>query len=131
MRATGRETTRRVVVLGILLAPLTAWGQKQADVAIIDSIPKQGETVATPRRLVLHFNAPLEKPRCTVSLVRSDRATILLIRQEPDAPSDSLAYPLPVLNPGAYEVRWRVLTADDRVSEGVLPFAVGPAPAGP
>ena len=44
---------------------------------------------------------------------------------EPDAPPDTLAYPLPpALPPGDYQARWKVMAADGHVTEGAVAFTV-------
>jgi methionine-rich copper-binding protein CopC len=64
-----------------------------------------------------------------VSLVGPQRTIILPARQEIDAPPDTLIYPLPALEPGPYRARWKVLSADGHVTEGVLLFTVDGAAA--
>ena len=59
-----------------------------------------------------------------MQLVGPHRRSIALLRQEPDAPPDTLAYPLPPLEPGAYQARWKVMAADGHVTEGTVVFTV-------
>jgi methionine-rich copper-binding protein CopC len=92
---------------------------------ILESQPRQDETVAAPKRLVLRFNSRLEKPLCSVQLVGGPRQrSIALLRPEASAAPDTLAYPLPPLQPGPYQVRWKVMAADGHVTEGAVPFTV-------
>ena len=95
---------------------------------ILESTPKHDETVAAPRRIVLRFNSRLEKKMCSVSLTGPGQATIVLLRQETDASPDTLIFLLPVLRPGAYRARWKVLAADGHVTEGVIAFSVRQGP---
>jgi hypothetical protein len=74
---------------------------------------------------VLRFNSRLEKSLCSVQLVGPGQRSIALLRLEPAAPPDTLAYPLPpALAPGAYQARWKVMAADGHVTEGTVAFTV-------
>jgi methionine-rich copper-binding protein CopC len=109
-------------------AMLTTWmaavSPAPGQVIIIESSPQHEETVVAPRRLVLRFNTRLEKRQCAVSVVGPGRTTILLLRQDADAPSDTLVFPLPVLGPGPYRATWKVPASDGRVTEGAITFVV-------
>ncbi|HEY5726170.1 MAG TPA: copper resistance CopC family protein [Methylomirabilota bacterium] len=124
----------RLTVLAVLgMIGICLWGlpDASAHAIILESVPGQGESLATPKRLVLRFNSRLEKPLCSVQLVGPRQKTIALLRQEPDSSADTLAYALPPLDPGAYQARWKVMAADGHVTEGVVLFTVtAPEPAG-
>ena len=124
----------RLTVLAVLgMIGICLWGlpDASAHAIILESVPGQGESLATPKRLVLRFNSRLEKPLCSVQLVGPRQKTIALLRQEPDSSADTLAYALPPLDPGAYHARWKVMAADGHVTEGVVLFTVtAPEPAG-
>src|SRR5581483_10906702 len=115
-------------VLAAILAVIWAWGVPTAAGAhaiILESTPAAGSTGPAPARLVLRFNSRLEKSLCSVELVGAGRRAIALLRLEPDAPPDTLAYPLPpALAPGAYQARWKVMAADGHVTEGAVAFTV-------
>ena len=117
----------RLAVAALVLAALARPGQAPAHGIVIDSTPKQQETVAAPKRLVIRFNSRLEKKLCSVNLIGPQQAVVLLLRQDPDTPPDTLSYPLPELKPGSYQVRWKVLAADGHVTEGVIQFTVSGA----
>jgi len=120
-----------LVVLGMIGSCL--WGLPDADAhaIILESAPRHEETLSTPKRIVLRFNSRLEKPLCSVHLVGPRQKTIALLRQDPDAPADTLAYALPPLDPGAYQARWKVMAADGHVTEGIVLFTItAPEPAG-
>ena len=93
-------------------------------VIVVDSSPKDQETVSAPKRLVIRFNSRLEKRLCSVTLVGPQQGSVLLVRQEDDAPPDTLIYPLPPLKPGPYRAKWKVLAADGHVTEGAIVFTV-------
>jgi methionine-rich copper-binding protein CopC len=91
---------------------------------VLESSPKDQETVAAPSRLVIRFNSRLEKHLCSVRLVGPAGSAVRLQQDAASSPPDVLVYPLPALTPGAYQARWKVLSADGHVTEGVLRFTV-------
>jgi hypothetical protein len=111
-------------ILGIIWACSVAPPAAQAHAIILESAPAQGSIGPAPRRLVLRFNSRLEKPLCSVQLVGPRQRGIALLRQEADAPPDTLVYPLPTLEPGEYQARWKVMAADGHVTEGAVQFTV-------
>jgi methionine-rich copper-binding protein CopC len=111
-------------ILGIIWACSAAPPAAQAHAIILESAPAQGSTGPSPRRLILRFNSRLEKPLCSVQLVGPRQRGIALLRQEADAPPDTLAYPLPALEPGEYQARWKVMAADGHITEGTVAFTV-------
>ena len=128
---TGRRLRRAVVtVLGMIWACSTGLPLAQAHAIILESSPRHEESLAAPKKLVLRFNSRLEKRLCSVQLVGPGRRTIALLRQEPDVPPDTLVYPLPALEPGAYQARWKVMAADGHVTEGTVLFTVVAAEPG-
>ena len=120
-----------LAVLGMI--GICLWGLPDADAhaIILESVPRQADSLASPKRLVLRFNSRLEKPLCSVQLLGPRQKTIALLRQEPDSPADTLAYALPLLEPGVYQARWKVMAADGHVTEGTVHFTVvAPEPTG-
>lgn len=124
---------RRTVLAVLGMIGICLWGlpDAHAHAIILESVPSQAESVASPKRLVLRFNSRLEKPLCSVQLVGPRQTTIALLRREADSPADTLAYALPPLEPGAYQARWKVMAADGHVTEGTVLFTVtAPEPTG-
>ena len=119
-----------LAVLGIIWACSSALPRAHAHAIILESEPRHEEALAAPKRLVLRFNSRLEKPLCSVQLVGGPRQrSIALLRPEADAAPDTLAYPLPPLEAGAYRAHWKVMAADGHVTEGAVLFTVtGPTP---
>ena len=109
-----------LAVLGMIGACLRGLPDAQAHAIILESAPRHEEALATPKRLVLRFNSRLEQPLCSVQLVGPRQRTIALLRQDPEAAADTLAYTLPPLDPGAYQARWKVMAADGHVTEGIV-----------
>ncbi len=118
-----------VAVLGMIWACTVSLPGAQAHAIILESSPQHEASLTTPKRLVLRFNSRLEKPLCSVQLIGPHQKTIVLFRQAADAPPDTLAYPLPALEPGDYQARWKVMAADGHVTEGTVVFTVVPSPA--
>ena len=124
-RLSGRSLRLTIVaILGIIWACSGPTPAAQAHAIILESAPAHGGTGPAPRRLVLRFNSRLEKPLCSVQLVGPGQRSIALLHQEADAPPDTLAYPLPALEPGEYQARWKVMAADGHVTEGTVLFTV-------
>jgi len=117
------------VVAALALAALARPERAPGHGIVIDSTPKHQETVTAPKQLVIRFNSRLEKRLCSVTLLGPQQTSVLLIRQETDAPPDTLIYPLPELKPGPYRAKWKVLAADGHVTEGVILFTVSGAAA--
>ncbi|HEY7040920.1 MAG TPA: copper resistance CopC family protein [Methylomirabilota bacterium] len=119
-----------LVAAGIIWACGSSVPPAQGHAIILESEPRPDATVTAPKRLVLRFNSRLEKSLCSVQLVGGPRQrSVALLRPEADTAPDTLAYPLPPLEPGSYQVRWKVMAADGHVTEGAVPFAVtGAAP---
>ncbi len=118
------------VVLGMIGACASGLPDALGHAIILESAPRHEESLAGPKRLVLRFNSRLEKPLCSVQLVGPRQRTIALLRQEPQTAPDTLAYPLPPLEPGAYQARWKVMAADGHVTEGTVRFTVVPPEPG-
>ena len=127
----GARLCLALLAAGIIWACGTGIPPAQGHAIILQSEPRQDESVAAPKRLVLRFNSRLEKPLCSVQLVGGPRQRpVALTGPEPDAAPDTLTYPLPPLLPGTYRARWKVMAADGHVTEGAVPFTVtGPASA--
>jgi len=127
MRMPRRARRSTLAVLAVVsMIGACMWGPPDAlaHAIILESVPGHEESLASPKRLVLRFNSRLEKPLCSVQLVGPGRRTIALLRPEPGTAADTLTYPLPPLEPGAYQARWNVMAADGHVTEGAVLFTV-------
>jgi copper resistance protein C len=111
-------------IVGIIWACSAAPPAVQAHAIVLESAPAAGSTGPSPGRLVLRFNSRLEKPLCSVQLAGPRQRSIALLRLEADAPPDTLAYPLPALEPGEYQARWKVMATDGHLTEGTVAFTV-------
>ncbi len=99
-----------------------------AHAIILASVPGAGEISTSPPYLVLRFNGRIEKHLSSVTLVGPNDATIPLLDRK-SAHADILGYRLPLLNPGQYQAKWKVLSADGHITEGVVTFTVVTSPA--
>jgi methionine-rich copper-binding protein CopC len=118
------RTACLAVLAAFVLVAFAGPGHGEGHGIVVDSSPKHQETVPAPKRLVIRFNSRLEKRLCSVTLVGPQQGSVLLVRQEDDAPPDTLIYPLPTLKPGPYRAKWKVLAADGHVTEGAIVFTV-------
>ena len=90
------RTARLAVLAAFALAAFARPGHGEGHGIVVDSTPRPSETVTVPpKRLVIRFNSRLEKRLCWVTLVGPQQGGVLLVRQEDDAPPDTLIYPLP------------------------------------
>jgi methionine-rich copper-binding protein CopC len=123
-------TPTRRVVLALAAGLVVSFGavaDPAAHAIILASVPAAGEsTVSPPPYLVLRFNGRLEKRLSSVTLVGPPGIPISLPERE--AQPDTLAYRLPPLGPGPYQAKWKVLSTDGHITEGVVPFTVTTSP---
>jgi len=95
------------------------WGLRLAIVVILGIIWACSAPVPAAQA-----HAIILVPLRSAQLVGPRHRGIALLRQEADAPPDSLAYPPPALGPGEYQARWKVVAADGHVTEGTMAFTV-------
>jgi hypothetical protein len=110
-------------VLGVL-APAVAG----AHAVLVKSTPARRAVMHTsPPRVELVFNERLEPAYSTLSVWSAANARIDdgKVTVGPDDPR-RLSIALPALVPGAYTVRFRVLSVDGHIVEGTVPFEVRP-----
>lgn len=125
----GTREGRALLALLLIVVGLVGMGGGRTPAAIahallLESTPKHDATSGAPAQLVLRFNGRIEKRLSRVLLVGGpDRASIPLDGPDDSSP-DTLAYRLPTLAPGPWEVRWRVLSVDGHFTEGRLRFTI-------
>jgi hypothetical protein len=91
---------------------------------VIEAKPAPGETVASPDLTVtLRYNGRLDHARSRLTLVGPDGASKQLSIATDTSP-DSLVTSLTGLAPGAYRLRWHVLSVDGHITRGEVPFRV-------
>ena len=109
----------------LLFVGLLSPGVAEAHAALVKSAPAARSVVEAPLRVDLWFNERLEAAYSSLSVWdadgrRVDRQDVLV------GPDDSkrLSVGLFTLRPGAYSVRYRVLSVDGHVIESTFAFTV-------
>ena len=125
-----RETHRgasAVAALGLLIALLGATGAG-AHALLERTDPRAGSTVRTqPREVRLWFTEALEPAWSRILVVSEDGRRVDAGDARVDRSAPRLfRVSLGPLLPGAYTVRWRVVSVDSHVSEGRFTFHVAP-----
>jgi methionine-rich copper-binding protein CopC len=119
-----RSLGAAIALTALLLGAAAAWGHAFLDRAE----PRVGSTVkAAPAQVRVWFTEELEPAFSTLDVVnqageRVDRGPA---RVDPGSPV-LLQVPLKPLAPGAYRVKWRVLSVDTHVTEGDFTFRIAP-----
>ena len=108
-------------VLVLCLIPLhTVWSHG----ILLESSPTHGSVLRTsPNRIVLHFNAILEPSITQVNLVDldADRTPLGVMKM---SSKNTVVARIPPLQPGVYNVRYKVLATDGHVTEGSIRFTI-------
>jgi copper transport protein len=117
-----------LAVIGLLILPAVA----SAHALLISSSPSPGAGLgAAPAAITATFSEPLNRPLSTLTLTtsggRAVRATVT-----GDGPTRLVLRPVPRLQRGVYEVRWRTVSADDgHTAQGSYSFGVRASVLGP
>jgi methionine-rich copper-binding protein CopC len=112
------------LVLACLLLGLAA-APAAAHAIIIAAKPAVDATVAGPDvPIELRFNSRIDRARSRLTLVGPDRGAKTLALGADTAP-DLLTARASGLVPGAYRLRWQVLSIDGHITRGDIPFSVG------
>lgn len=116
----------RRLVQAVVLAASIALGATQAlaHAIVLEAKPAPGAIVAGPDlTLSLRYNGRIDHARSRLTLIGPDGAT-KRIAIAPDSPADSLTAALQGLSPGAYRLRWQVLSVDGHITRGEVPFQI-------
>lgn len=125
----GPRRSRLTVLLALvvaMLAPTLAWPHAY----LVRSSPARRAVLRTPpQRVQLWFNERLEAQFSRVSVHDGAGTAVDLgdVQVGPDDPT-RLSVGVPVLPPGTYTVRYRVLSVDGHVVEDRFPFTVRDRP---
>ena len=96
-----------------------------AHAIVMASKPAVDATVAGPNvPIELRFNSRIDRARSRLTLVGPDRSAKTLPLGADTAP-DLLTARANDLAPGAYRLRWQVLSIDGHITRGDIPFTVG------
>jgi hypothetical protein len=97
----------------------------QAHAFLDHAEPRVGSTMpAAPREVVLFFSQNLEPAFSSVEV--SDASGARVDQGKPKVNATTMRVGLKPLPPGAYRVRWQVLSVDTHTTEGSFSFHVGP-----
>jgi hypothetical protein len=87
--------------------------------------PRRAVLATTPAQVRLWFNEELEGEYASLIVLDAEKHPVTEIKPQlaPDDPK-SIVLPLPVLAPGKYSVKFRVLSVDGHVVESFFDFTV-------
>jgi methionine-rich copper-binding protein CopC len=116
------------VLLGAFLLLLCA-RSATAHAIVLESIPARDAVLdRSPSRVVLRFNSKIEKRLSRVTLGVAGGTPVATPIADAGAAGDEapdrIVVPLRPLPPGAYVLRYKVLSADGHITEGALRFTV-------
>jgi methionine-rich copper-binding protein CopC len=94
----------------------------------VSSSPANGSILSQPpREIRLSFNDTIEARFSSVTLTQSDGKKVQTGRASSDAQKRiDLVVSLPALQPGKYQVRWQVTSADSHRIQGRFGFEISP-----
>lgn len=91
---------------------------------LLESFPMHGSVLeASPNHVVLHFNATLEPSITQVNLVDLQKALTPLGLTNTST-GDTIVAKIPPLQPGVYNVQYKVLATDGHVTKGFIRFTI-------
>ena len=92
--------------------------------------PRRAQLVQSPKEVRLWFNEEVEKDYASLTLLDSAQAPVTESRPHiaADDPK-AIVLPLPVVAPGKYTVKFRVLSVDGHVVDSSYDFTVKSKPA--
>ena len=93
---------------------------------LVDSFPASRQRVVKPvRQIKLVFEGKADAVISTITL--KSRNGLVIAKATQKQASKELILDTPVLQPGLYEVDYRVLATDGTIVEGAFPFIVEPS----
>jgi len=114
---------RNALLIVALLAPQEA----NAHAFLVKSSPAVGAVVTRPGMVSLEFSEPIELSFSGADVVNASGMPIVTEQfRFADRGHKVLVAALPVLTPGAYHVRWHVVSTDTHRTEGDFTFTVKP-----
>ena len=123
-----RRGVLRALALAVLCAPVRA----RAHAALVRSTPAHRAVLSTPpERVELWFSERLEPDYARLSVWSAAGTRVDLGDAAVGADRTRLAVSLPLLGPGTYTVRFRVLSVDGHVVESSLVFTIRSASRAP
>jgi copper resistance protein C len=119
---------RRFVLLSIAAVACVGAAPAAAHAFLDHALPAVGSTVhESPRSVRLWFSEQIEPAFSRVSVLDATGKAVDAGDSHVDSSEPSiLAASLPVLAPGSYRVKWRVVSVDTHVTEGDFTFDIKP-----
>jgi methionine-rich copper-binding protein CopC len=112
-----------IILVSILLVAFGT-GAARAHAFLDHANPAVGSTVQrAPQEITLSFTLNIEAAGSNVQVTDAGGARVDL--GKPQISGSTMRAGLKALKPGAYRVRWHVLSADGHTSEGNFSFTVG------
>jgi hypothetical protein len=100
-------------------------GAALAHAVVVSASPGANQKVSGEALSIeVRFNSRIDAARSTLKLFHRDGAAVPLSGAE--ALDDALKAKAPDLPPGAYRLHWQTLSPDGHISQGDIPFEVGP-----
>ncbi len=123
---THRTTRGRLLALAVIASVVLAFpGLVSAHAELIEAVPADGATVeGTPAEISGTFSEPLETDGSTFSLRNAAGERLAVGHIDPDDRTRLIVEPVPELDPGVYEVRWRAASADGHAENDTWSFTV-------
>ncbi len=109
--------------IGSILFLILVWVGSAAGHAFLDHAePKVGSTVSAPPAVKIWFDSPIEPAFSSLDLFQQERKINRVAARVEE--ENLLIVDLPPLDPGSYQVKWKVLAKDGHVTEGEFDFNV-------
>jgi methionine-rich copper-binding protein CopC len=116
-----------IIRITLLLVALLASEEAQAHAFLLKSNPAVGSVMTRPATLSLEFSEAIELIFSGVDVLNASGTPIKIEQLRfADNSHKVLVAALPVLAPGAYHVKWHVVSADTHRTEGDFTFTVKP-----
>jgi hypothetical protein len=117
---------KTAIAVTAVIAAFAIAGQAAAHARLIAGSPKNGETVAAPKALSLHYSEELVAAASHVTVTGPGGATVATGPMAIDAKTKRIVT-VPFASPpaaGAYKVAWHMKTEDGHETDGTFAFTV-------
>jgi copper resistance protein C len=115
---------QRLSLLAVSVLLLAVPHGAAAHAIIVSSQPSAGATVSRDATAIrLRFNSRIDHARSRLQLFAPD-GTEQALTIAASAPADEFDAETQTLAPGAWRVRWQVLSVDGHITRGEIPFTV-------
>ena len=116
--------------MAAVAAALGAPADAFAHATLVRTVPANGAVLArAPHAVTVVFDDTVRVAGGNAAVANDTRASVL--GGGPTAHGRTLTIPLASLRPGAYSVRWAIVSDDGHTEKGVLAFAVGTGSGSP